>query len=679
MRGSDLFHRLASREPFTGLHPSVAQFFRDYLSREKTVRFGDRFVINTHFPPYPSSAFDSLAEHFGALGDPHNRKLYSVTLGVTNRCHYHCWHCSNAGRAESDMPLADIQKIACELSDMGAVMITLSGGEPLLRDDLEDIAGLFDDRFCLMLNTTGSGLTARRARSLKKKGLFAVGISLDSMDPDAHDRMRGKPGAFQTALRALRIASDAGLYPYIVAVATRDLIEPGRFMEFLEFAGSSLAREVHLLEPCATGRLKGRDDITLNPAERRRIERYQAQVALRQDLPVLSTFTYLESPKAFGCGAGLTYLYIDGSGEVCPCNLVPLSFGNAARESLRAILDRMGEFFTRPRTSCAGHILSKHIAPGPMPVCREASEQICREHLPPDPSVPRFFSVKRRAASIVGNRELQKAYDSIHRDYDVYWLSAAGGPIRKLVRTVTALRPPPRSVFEAGCGTGFATSLLAGQLNPDCRIFAADLSRGMIRVAKERTASAGHRNVHYYRGDALTLMARRAPFDLIFSSWALGYIPMNRFFKVARASLNRPGRIAFVVHRQNSPGKELRIFYKLVGENPSVLKKRVHFDFPRDKAHVEWLLRENSFVPERITGGRIVFVCSSPEDVLTHLLRSGAGTAFYDALDPDSRQYMEERFKDELARRVRNGLYNVVHDYIMCIARTNNQSEAERS
>lgn len=677
MKGSDLFHRLACREPFTGLHPLVARFFRDYLSREKAVRFGDRFVINTHFPPYPSGAFDSLAEHFGALGDPHHRKLYSVTLGVTNRCHYYCWHCSNAGRAERDMPFADIQKIARALSDMGSVMITLSGGEPLLRDDLDEITGLFDDRCCLMLNTTGSGLTKKRARSLKEKGLFAVGISLDSMDPDAHDRMRGKPGAYRTALQALRTASDAGLYPYIVAVATRDLIEPGRFVEFIEFAGRSGAQEVHLLEPCATGRLKGRDDVTLTPSERKRIERYQAEVARREDLPILSTFVYLESPKTFGCGAGLTYLYIDGSGEVCPCNLVPLSFGNAAREPLPDILDRMGKFFTRPRMSCAGHALSKHIPPGPMPVPREASERICREHLAPDPAVPRFFSVKRRGSSIVGNRELRNAYDGIHRDYDRHWLSAAGAPIQKLVRFVMASGPLPRSVFEAGCGTGFATSLLAGQLTPDRRISAADLSRGMIRVAKERTLSSGYRNVRYYHGDALTVMARLGPFDLVFSSWVLGYIPLGRFFEVSRASLNRWGRIAFIVHRQNSPERELRIFYKLVAKNPSVLKKRIHFDFPQDKDHILRLLKENSFIPERIIGGRIVFPCASPEDVLAHLLRSGAGTAFYDALDPAFRQDMEEAFKEELKRRVRSGSYNVSHAYIMCIARMDAESGAQ--
>lgn len=677
MKGSDLFHQLACREPFVGLHPSVAAFFRDYLSREKAVRFGDQFVINTHFPPYPGKAFNNLAEHFGALGEPLKRGLYSVTLGITNRCRYHCWHCYNAGRTERDMSFADIQKIARELSEMGSVMVTLSGGEPLLREDLEDITGLFDERSCLMLNTTGSGLTPMRARTLKKKGLFAVGISLDSMDPGRHDRMRGRPGAFGTALKALRYASEAGLYPYIVATATRDLIQPGYFMKFLEFAGRSGAREVHLLEPCPTGRLAGRYDIVLKAAERRLIADHQAEVARREDLPVLSTFVYLESPKAFGCGAGLTYLYIDGSGEVCPCNLIPLSFGNAVKEPLSAILERMGRYFVTPRTSCAGRALAKHIPPGPMPVPCETSERLCREHLTRDHRLPRFFTVKRQARATVGNRELREAYDKVHGEYDSYWLSEAGRPIRKLVKAIAGLKPLARDVFEAGCGTGFATSLMAERLGPGCRISAADISGGMIRAARSRTARSGYRNIRYFQGDALKIMARRGPFDLIFSSWVLGYIPLNAFFRASRGCLDRSGRIAFVVHRQNSPARELGIFFQLVAENPSVLKKRVHFDFPEDKAHVERLLKENSFIPERIAVGRIVFGCQSPDDVLAHLLRSGAGTAFYDALEPDSRRHMEERFKNELAKRARRGTYNVVHNYIACIARLDAERGAD--
>lgn len=86
MKGCDVFPQLASRQPFSSLHPSVASFFKDYLSGEKAVTFGDQFVINTHFPPFPGRAFDTLANQFESLGDAHNRSLYSVTLGVTNWC-----------------------------------------------------------------------------------------------------------------------------------------------------------------------------------------------------------------------------------------------------------------------------------------------------------------------------------------------------------------------------------------------------------------------------------------------------------------------------------------------------------------------------------------------------------------------------------------------------------------
>lgn len=57
MRGDEFFVQVSKRPPFTKLHPKVGGFFKDYLSQEKVVRFGDRFVVNTHFPPYPSRAF----------------------------------------------------------------------------------------------------------------------------------------------------------------------------------------------------------------------------------------------------------------------------------------------------------------------------------------------------------------------------------------------------------------------------------------------------------------------------------------------------------------------------------------------------------------------------------------------------------------------------------------------
>ena len=153
MRGDAFFVELAARPPFTRLAPGMAAFFKDYLAREKVIRFRDQYVVNTNFPPYPSAAFDNLVEQFGQLGETRDRRLYSVTWAVTNRCEYRCWHCYNAGRSQEDLGMASLRKVARELRGFSAVMVTLTGGEPLLRNDLEAIAGLFDERSCLILGT----------------------------------------------------------------------------------------------------------------------------------------------------------------------------------------------------------------------------------------------------------------------------------------------------------------------------------------------------------------------------------------------------------------------------------------------------------------------------------------------------------------------------------------------
>ncbi|MHC4620630.1 MAG: radical SAM protein [Planctomycetota bacterium] len=133
MRGDEFFTQVLSRPPFSKMHPRVAAFFKDYLSREKVIEFNQHYVVNTHFPPYPSRAFDNFAEQFNLVGQVSQRRLYSVTLAVTNRCGYNCWHCYNAGRSQLDVPLSVLLRVVKELQDLGVVHVTLTGGEPMLR------------------------------------------------------------------------------------------------------------------------------------------------------------------------------------------------------------------------------------------------------------------------------------------------------------------------------------------------------------------------------------------------------------------------------------------------------------------------------------------------------------------------------------------------------------------
>jgi hypothetical protein len=242
------------------------------------------------------------------------------------------------------------------------------------------------------------------------------------------------------------------------------------------------ALEVHVLEPSASGKLTGQTDVLLTAGERRQLLAYQEEVAHDDSLPILSSFSYLESPEAFGCGAGLMHIYIDGGGEVCPCNLVPLSFGNLTGEPFGQILKRMGCHFCQPRTGCVGRQLARHFPEVGLPAAPEKSRAICAQHLPREHAVPAFFRIRNEAQSAeVGAPELQDAYNRVHGDYDTFWLAEAARPVDDLIAQIPWTGR--ERVFEAGCGTGYATALLAERA---AHVQAVDLSEGMIGEARAR-------------------------------------------------------------------------------------------------------------------------------------------------------------------------------------------------
>ncbi|HEY5913084.1 MAG TPA: methyltransferase domain-containing protein, partial [Verrucomicrobiae bacterium] len=436
-------------------------------------------------------------------------------------------------------------------------------------------------------------------------------------------------------------------------------------LPFLRFAADAGALEVHLLEPCATGRLAGHTEVLLSAAERQQIFQYQAEVARDESLPILSSFSYLESPQAFGCGAGLTHIYVDGSGEVCPCNLVPLSFGNLRREPFESILDRMGQHFCRPRESCVGRLLVRHFPQTRLPAAPDQTVRICEQHLPRAHPVPAFFRIRDESrAAEVGQPELRAAYDDVHQSYDAFWLSAAAAPTEELVANLPWTGT--EAVFEAGCGTGFATALLARRCG---RVLAVDLSENMQQQARARINGQGLRNVRFLTGDALAALRTQGAFDVVFSSWVLGYIPLAPFLAAARRALHPGGRLAFVVHRENSPRQPMEIFAELVAEDPTILQKRVAFDFPRDGEHVRGLLFDAGFDVGLLRQDTIVFRYATADEVLEHLLKSGAGTAFYEALDPLRRAALTNRFLGRLASGHKPGSpFEVRHDYVACLA-----------
>ena len=157
------------------------------------------------------------------LTDSLGRRIDYLRISVTERCNLRCAYCypRQCGESAASDPLSatDVVTIAAAAVELGLRRIRLTGGEPLLRADLEDIVarlrglpGLQD----LALTTNGQVL-ARRAAALANAGLMRVNISLDSLDPDAYAAITGG-GDLVPARRGLDAALAAGLAPVKVNV-----------------------------------------------------------------------------------------------------------------------------------------------------------------------------------------------------------------------------------------------------------------------------------------------------------------------------------------------------------------------------------------------------------------------------------------------------------------------------
>jgi 12,18-didecarboxysiroheme deacetylase len=137
-----------------------------------------------------------------------------VVWNMTRRCNLKCVHCyAHAKDSVDKNELTTVQgkELIDDLVDFGAPVILFSGGEPLARKDLPELAGYAVEKgLRAVISTNGTLITAPMARTLKNIGLSYVGISLDGMQ-EVNDRFRGVKGAFQSALKGIKNCQAAGI------------------------------------------------------------------------------------------------------------------------------------------------------------------------------------------------------------------------------------------------------------------------------------------------------------------------------------------------------------------------------------------------------------------------------------------------------------------------------------
>lgn len=137
-----------------------------------------------------------------------------VVWNVTRTCNLRCMHCyahAVSRRQEGELSRQQAISLIDDLADFGVPVILFSGGEPLLRKDLPELASYAVSKgIRAVISTNGTLMTRDVAEELSGVGLSYVGVSLDGME-DTNDRFRGKDGAFRQTIQGIKVCQEAGL------------------------------------------------------------------------------------------------------------------------------------------------------------------------------------------------------------------------------------------------------------------------------------------------------------------------------------------------------------------------------------------------------------------------------------------------------------------------------------
>jgi radical SAM protein with 4Fe4S-binding SPASM domain len=286
--------------------------------------------------------------------------LFIIAVNLTRRCNLACAHCymdadTRDSGGDGELSTDEIKNLLDEIaSRSNETMVVLTGGEPLLRRDLEQLVehghslGL-----SMVVGTNGVLLNEQRVQSLKAAGVMGMGISLDSLDPHSHDNFRGCPGSWEKTLLAMDRCRKHDL-PFQVHFSVTEH-NAHEVQSMIDFAIASGAHVLNIFFLICTGRGESMSDIT--PARYEEVLRQlvEAQQQNRDliirarcaphykrvvyELDPQSTLTRAQGYEGGGCLAGIHYCRITPEGAVTACPYIPDEDGSIREQAFWEIWD----------------------------------------------------------------------------------------------------------------------------------------------------------------------------------------------------------------------------------------------------------------------------------------------------------------------------------------------------
>lgn len=195
---------------------------------------GESDLLPDAAPPLPArNPRSTLGKKLRLFGAYATGKPVWITWQVTYNCNYGCSFCTywqNDFKPHEESSLEDFRIGARKLGELGSLIISLAGGEPMLRPDLHEIVGALAEDHFPFLTTSGAGMTPRRAKQLWDNGLWGCSVSIDYADPEKHSRNRGVKYAFERSVQAIEQLKAARSDPsyqriQIISVLTDDNLD----------------------------------------------------------------------------------------------------------------------------------------------------------------------------------------------------------------------------------------------------------------------------------------------------------------------------------------------------------------------------------------------------------------------------------------------------------------------
>ncbi len=291
-----------------------------------------------------------------------------IAWEVTRRCNLSCVHCRSASTMNSfdtAFNTDEAKKLIDDIAAFSSPVIVLSGGEPLLRPDLFEIASYGTEKGLRMcIATNGALVTDEVCEKMKAAGIKMVSMSLDGSNSGTHDNFRGQPGAFEGVVRAAGLFNKHGIQFLINSSFTKR--NQKEIPEVMKVAKSLGAKAWYMFMIVPTGRgeeimaeLVTKEDYEELLKWHYETEKHESDMLMR---PTCAPHYYRIVPQmnklaeegdklerrtlkfstggAKGCLAGQVICLITAEGDVFPCSYFPHSAGNVKETPFKDIWEK---------------------------------------------------------------------------------------------------------------------------------------------------------------------------------------------------------------------------------------------------------------------------------------------------------------------------------------------------